>query len=284
MRLKMSNNKKYKCVNCGEPCSALYKTYGPTVLKLTKCISCKGIVDKYIEYDPVIVMIDLVLMSREAQRHILYNTKFKAFWKLFIILMMLETYAVWRSDCLFSIAVNTLCDVRNNYAINATTIHIPISISLPETWRHNCKGWLQDSRTDDTDLFIWEKDFYVQFISTFSGIIIFISTVHILMKLIQLFATKCEVSCELLLKAFSLGNMSVVFLLPALVWSSAGPAHAGLVHFALVFLYTLVVFYNVFTVVYERAAAATVSVMVVSHCAKYLTTFFSTPFLRGLVP
>lgn len=39
--------------------------------------SCKGIVDKYIEYDPVIVVIDLVLMSREAQRHIIYNTEFK---------------------------------------------------------------------------------------------------------------------------------------------------------------------------------------------------------------
>lgn len=34
-------------------------------------------VDKYIEYDPVIVMIDLVLMSKEAQRHIIYNTEFK---------------------------------------------------------------------------------------------------------------------------------------------------------------------------------------------------------------
>lgn len=33
--------------------------------------------DKYIEYDPVIVMIDLVLMSKEAQRHVLYNTEFK---------------------------------------------------------------------------------------------------------------------------------------------------------------------------------------------------------------
>lgn len=34
----MSSNKKYRCVNCGEPSSALYKTYGPTVLKLTKCV------------------------------------------------------------------------------------------------------------------------------------------------------------------------------------------------------------------------------------------------------
>lgn len=44
--------------------------------------SCKGVVDKYIEYDPVIVMIDLVLMSKEAQRHVIYNTEFKVINKI----------------------------------------------------------------------------------------------------------------------------------------------------------------------------------------------------------
>lgn len=33
--------------------------------------------DKYIEYDAVIIIIDLVLLSKEAYRHILYNTEFK---------------------------------------------------------------------------------------------------------------------------------------------------------------------------------------------------------------
>lgn len=46
---------------------------------MVKCFqdNCKGTVDKYIEYDPVIVMIDLILMSKEAQRHVIYNTDFK---------------------------------------------------------------------------------------------------------------------------------------------------------------------------------------------------------------
>lgn len=86
----MTEPEEYKCVNCGEAAAALYRTYGPSVLKLTKCEKCKGIVDKYIEYDPVIVMIDLVLMSKEAQRHTLFNTEFKAFWKLAIVLVMVE--------------------------------------------------------------------------------------------------------------------------------------------------------------------------------------------------
>lgn len=35
----MTESKQYKCVNCGEAAAALYKTYGPSVLKLTKCVS-----------------------------------------------------------------------------------------------------------------------------------------------------------------------------------------------------------------------------------------------------
>lgn len=37
---KMTETEEYKCVNCGKRAAALYRTYGPTVLKLTKCVSC----------------------------------------------------------------------------------------------------------------------------------------------------------------------------------------------------------------------------------------------------
>lgn len=35
----MHEIKVYKCVNCGEHTGALYRTYGPAVLKLNKCVS-----------------------------------------------------------------------------------------------------------------------------------------------------------------------------------------------------------------------------------------------------
>ncbi len=37
--------------------------------------SCKKPVDKYIEYDPVIVLIDATLCKTQAFRHILFNTE-----------------------------------------------------------------------------------------------------------------------------------------------------------------------------------------------------------------
>ena len=38
---------------------------------------CHSLADKYIEYDPVIVMIDLVLLNEQAYRHVLYNSPFQ---------------------------------------------------------------------------------------------------------------------------------------------------------------------------------------------------------------
>lgn len=38
---------------------------------------CHEITDKYIEYEPVAILIDLILLTRSAYRHVLFNSKFK---------------------------------------------------------------------------------------------------------------------------------------------------------------------------------------------------------------
>ncbi|XP_045459818.1 protein ARV1 [Melitaea cinxia] len=273
----------YKCVNCGERASALYRTYGPSVLKLTKCESCKGVVDKYIEYDPVIVMIDLVLMSKEAQRHIIYNTEFKSYWKLFIILIMLETYGVWRNDSLFNIVINTICDIRNNSTINSTHIALPIKLSVAEPWASDCKGWIHEEK-ESMDLFIWEKDFYVQFLSIFAGIIVFITTIHLLMNIFKKIRFQNAVSLISVLKSFSLSNMSLLFTLPMLVWgNNETPPETRLLHYLMVFMYSFVFFYNVFQVLYEIPKIITVFILSVSYIVKYMTIFHMTPLIRRII-
>ncbi|KAJ0179092.1 hypothetical protein K1T71_004804 [Dendrolimus kikuchii] len=280
----MNELKSYKCVNCGEAASALYKTYGPSVLKLTKCDECKGVVDKYIEYDPVIVMIDLVLMSREAQRHVLYNTEFKAYWKLFIILAMLETYGVWRSDSLFNIIIYNMCGIQNNSTINTTYFDTPINITVPKCWQGSCSMWAKYENVDDNDLFIWEKDFYVQFTSIFIGILVFITTVQGMMFLSRSFSSQNEVSITRVLKAFSLAYVSVSFNLPMLVWGNAETSpETRVIHYLLVFAYSFVVFTHVFTVLYECPVLVTVLILLTSHLMKFTTSFHLTPYLKGLI-
>lgn len=58
---------------------------------------CGSIADKYIEYDPVIVLVDLVLLNQSAYRHLLYNSGFKSYWKLIVILVLGESFRIWSS-------------------------------------------------------------------------------------------------------------------------------------------------------------------------------------------
>lgn len=110
----------YVCINCGAECKELFRRYCPSVLKVLKCVSeilkhilqrlltlhcmhytfqeeCGLSADKYIEYDPVIVFVDLILIEKPAYRHLLYNSDFKSYWKLSIILWLAESFRAWSS-------------------------------------------------------------------------------------------------------------------------------------------------------------------------------------------
>ncbi|KAL7296622.1 hypothetical protein TKK_0010042 [Trichogramma kaykai] len=85
----------YRCISCGAQVQELYRQYSPTVLKIVKCEECGEFADKYVEYDPVIVLVDMVLLDKAAYRHLLYNSNFKAYWKLVIILLLSESFIRW---------------------------------------------------------------------------------------------------------------------------------------------------------------------------------------------
>ncbi|XP_066595344.1 protein ARV1 [Prorops nasuta] len=85
----------YICINCEAESEELYRRYCPNVLKILKCGKCGQLVDKYIEYDPVIVLVDLILVKKCAYRHILYNSGFKSYFKLTVILWLVESFTIW---------------------------------------------------------------------------------------------------------------------------------------------------------------------------------------------
>lgn len=74
-----------RCVECSEPVTSLYQEYSKGNLKLTQCVrkgtactdqqpSCKQFADKYIEFDNVIIAIDVILLKPQVYRHLLFNT------------------------------------------------------------------------------------------------------------------------------------------------------------------------------------------------------------------
>ncbi|XP_054736124.1 protein ARV1 isoform X2 [Anastrepha obliqua] len=87
---------KYICINCGHPIAELYRKYSNTAIKTNNCEKCHKIADKYIEFDTIIILVDAMLLSQESYRHMLHNQSFKLNWKLSLVLLLLESFALWR--------------------------------------------------------------------------------------------------------------------------------------------------------------------------------------------
>ncbi|XP_029352391.1 protein ARV1 [Echeneis naucrates] len=85
----------FRCVECNEKATELHRDYNNGILKITICEFCKKTVDKYIEYDPVIILIDAILCKTQAFRHILFNTSLNIHWKLCVFCLLCEAYLRW---------------------------------------------------------------------------------------------------------------------------------------------------------------------------------------------
>ncbi|CAL8110578.1 unnamed protein product [Orchesella dallaii] len=96
--LSSKPDKMYTCVHCGHLSPHIYKTYAlssENLMKLLECRKCGKLVDKYIEYDVIIVAVNLLLLHQPAYRHVLLNDPFSSFWKLGIIFPFCEAYCHW---------------------------------------------------------------------------------------------------------------------------------------------------------------------------------------------
>jgi len=61
------------CVECGAQVPNLYMEFSHENIKLTRCVACNQVADKYIEYELVLVVIDIILHRIQAYRHVLFN-------------------------------------------------------------------------------------------------------------------------------------------------------------------------------------------------------------------
>ncbi|KAK2499697.1 hypothetical protein MC885_000190 [Smutsia gigantea] len=112
---------RYRCIECSQEARELYRDYNHGVLKLSICpsadagLAVRGPTSlclntsvganspscalashhKYIEYDPVIILINAILCKAQAYRHILFNTKINMHRKLYIFCLLCEAYLRW---------------------------------------------------------------------------------------------------------------------------------------------------------------------------------------------
>lgn len=61
------------CVECKNPVKNAFLQYKKDYITLQKCGRCHAVVDKYIEYDHVLLFLDIVLLKPQAYRHLCFN-------------------------------------------------------------------------------------------------------------------------------------------------------------------------------------------------------------------
>ncbi|KAG4306563.1 hypothetical protein PORY_000551 [Pneumocystis oryctolagi] len=56
------------CVECAHPVTCLYTEYSKNNFRLTQCPLCKRFADKYVEFDYVILAIDVMLIKPQVNQ------------------------------------------------------------------------------------------------------------------------------------------------------------------------------------------------------------------------
>ncbi|KAI8092491.1 Arv1-like family-domain-containing protein [Halteromyces radiatus] len=90
------------CVECGTRVQNLYTQYSKDNIRLTSCDQCQQFADKYIEYDFVIIFIDMLLLKPQVYRHLLFNRISQTghgiesnIIRFAILLILFEVYIKW---------------------------------------------------------------------------------------------------------------------------------------------------------------------------------------------
>jgi hypothetical protein len=87
----------YRCIECGRSEPELFHSYCDGVVKVMHCDGCKQLVDKYIEFDFVVIFLDAILHKAQAYRHLLFNVNIPSPWKLALIYLLCDTYIEWQA-------------------------------------------------------------------------------------------------------------------------------------------------------------------------------------------
>ena len=85
-------SKTKHCIECGKEVESTYEMFCGKFIRLIRCPHCSQTVDKYIEYDNILIFINLLLQKQQVYRHVLFNKQnvFSFLFKVFIGTILLQ--------------------------------------------------------------------------------------------------------------------------------------------------------------------------------------------------
>ncbi|KAG7813472.1 hypothetical protein KL921_001018 [Ogataea angusta] len=132
------------CVECSTPIQTLYEKYKGDHIRLTICSNCHKVADRYIEFDKVLLFIDLMLLKPQAYRHTIYNQSLNygadsadgkgdlqshkrtffqrhgPFLRLLVLMLLFEVYLTWAYE-----EKNYLENIYRTSLINRIVLELP---------------------------------------------------------------------------------------------------------------------------------------------------------------
>jgi len=108
------------CVECGHVIKHTYRLISKGNIRLTRCNHCELLADKYVEFDMVIIAIDLVLHKPQVYRHLIFNRMKPYEWGvapgvlwLGVLVLFFDSYVKWADASggfeSLNVAENLLC-------------------------------------------------------------------------------------------------------------------------------------------------------------------------------
>ena len=189
----MTDKIKYQCIECGASISSLYTDYKAGSIKISHCQKCGSVADKYVEYDPVIIFLDAMLLQPQPYRHLLINTQFQSHWRLALIL--------WVCDAFVKLVIHRSGLVGNQIH------HLPDGASRGQ--RYTYLGL--------------ELELYLNYIVAASELLALLISVHAVLLLRNLVEKHKTSSSQIFLtnKAIIVASLGRVLAVPALLWGQS---------------------------------------------------------------
>lgn len=97
-RFMAKSHEGLRCVHCGAPVEDLFYRIGQDI-RLRQC-SCGKVADHHIEFEILLVFIEMQLLRPEVYRHVLFNRFSPAIlsreaWRFLLLCLILDTYTRW---------------------------------------------------------------------------------------------------------------------------------------------------------------------------------------------
>lgn len=86
----MADESRLRCIVCLEPTPQLYRKTDADCIKLIECVRCGSVVDRYVECEASVVLLELLLLDAAAFRHILHNSSFASSWEVLLKVLVCE--------------------------------------------------------------------------------------------------------------------------------------------------------------------------------------------------